>query len=75
MMEVFFRIVQYNFVAIVIDFFWPSLPVSVSHLVDVFTLARSYYKKEDEGSLAFSSDNYSYSSRGTVHITFPLCAA
>ena len=56
-------------------FFWLSVPVIGIHLVDVSTLARTYYKKEDEGSLAFSSDNYSYSSHGTVHITFPFYAA
>ena len=53
-------------------FFWSSVSVVGIHLVDVSTLARTYYKKEDEGSLDFSSDNYPYSSHGTVHITFPL---
>ena len=55
--------------------FCSSALVSGIHLVDVSTLARSYYKKEDEGSLDFSSDNYPYSCHGTIHITFPLYAA
>ena len=56
-------------------FFWSSVSVIGIHLVDVSTVARTYYKKEDVGSLAFSSDNYPYSCHGTVHITFPLYAA
>ena len=56
-------------------FFWSSVSVIGIHLVDVSTLARTCYKKEDEGNLDFSSDNYPYSSNGTVHITFPLYAA
>ena len=56
-------------------FFWSSVSVVGIHLVDVSTLTRTYYKKEDEGSLDFSSDNYPYSSHGTVHITFPLYAS
>ena len=55
-------------------FFWSSVSVIGIHLIDVSTVARTYYVKDD-GSLDFSSGNYPYSSHGTVHITFPLYAA